>query len=230
MALLWLAADSVAVRGQVSGDPQRSLTQAEKEAGWRLLFDGRNSDKWRGFGQPAFPTNEWNVENGCLHLMPHVGGRDLVSVEKFNNFEFAWEWRIAFGGNSGLKYLINEEHGPIGPEYQVIDDLHEEDGTRGPKYVTGSVYDVVGATNVTVKPLSEFNQSRLLVQGKHVEHWLNGKMVLAYELESEALKAAIATSKFKGKDFYGVKVPGRILLQNHGAEVWFRNLKIRELP
>ena len=160
--------------------------------------------------------------------MAHVGGGDLVSVDKFTDFELAWEWRIAFGGNSGLKYLINEEHGPIGPEYQMIDDPHEEDGTRGPKYVTGSVYDVVGATNVVVKPLSEFN--RLVVRGKHVEHWLNGRMVLAYDLESDVLKAAIATSKFKGKDFFGVKVPGRILLQNHGTEVWFRNLKIRELP
>jgi hypothetical protein len=112
----------------------------------------------------------------------------------------------------------------------MIDDLHEEDGARGPKYVTGSVYDVVGATNVVVKPLSQFNQSRLMVQGKHVEHWLNGKMVLAYELESDVLKAAIANSKFKGMSFYGVKVPGRVLLQNHGAEVWFRSLKIRELP
>jgi Domain of Unknown Function (DUF1080) len=181
-------------------------------------------------GQLAFPTNTWNVENGCLHVMPHAGGGDLVSVEKFNNFELTWEWRIAFGANSGLKYLINEEHGPIGPEYQMIDDLHEEDGTRGPKYVTGSVYDVVGASNVVVKPLSEFNRSRLVVRGRHVDHWLNDGMVLTYELESNALKAAIATSKFRGKDFFGVKVPGRILLQNHGGEVWFRNLKIRELP
>jgi Domain of Unknown Function (DUF1080) len=230
MALVWLGAETLVLGGQATGDPQPFLTQSEKEAGWRLLFDGRNPDQWRGFGQPDFPAKKWNVENGCLHLMPHASGGDLVSVDRFTNFELTWEWRIAFGGNSGLKYLINEEHGPIGPEYQMIDDLHEEDGTRGPKYVTGSVYDVVGATNVVVKPLSEFNQSRLLVRGKHVEHWLNGRMVLAYELESDAVKAAIATSKFKGKDFYGVKVPGRILLQNHGAEVWFRNLRIRELP
>jgi hypothetical protein len=94
----------------------------------------------------------------------------LVSVEEFNNFELTWKWRIAFGGNSGVKYLINEERGPIGPEYQMIDDLHEEDGTKGPKYVTGSVYDVVGAANVVVKRLLEFNQSRLVVQGKHVQH------------------------------------------------------------
>ncbi len=141
-----------------------------------------------------------------------------------------WEWLISYGGNSGLKYLINEAHGPVGPEYQMIDDLHNEDGTRGPKHVTGALYDVLGVTNAVVKPLSEFNESRLLVQGRHVEHWLNGKMILSYELESDALKAAIATSKFKKRDFFGVKAPGRILLQNHGAEVWFRNLKIREMP
>jgi len=170
------------------------------------------------------------VENGCLHVTPQGGSGDLISVEKFNNFELTWEWRIAFAANSGLKYLINEEHGPIGPEYQMIDDLHEEDGKRGPKHVTGSVYDVIGASNVVVKPLSEFNQSRLVLRGKNVEHWLNGRKVLAYELGSADWKANIALSKFKGKDFYGVKVPGHILLQNHGGEVWFRNLKIRELP
>jgi hypothetical protein len=232
IGLLWLAVGAFSMLGQTGSDPQLPvcMTPSEKDAGWRLLFDGRNPDQWRGFGQPTFPTNKWNVENGCIHLMPHIGGGDLVSVDKFTSFELTWEWRIAFGGNSGVKYLINEDHGPIGPEYQMIDDLHEEDGKRGPKYVTGSVYDVVGATDVVVKPLSEFNKSRLVVEGKHVEHWLNGKMVLAYDLESDALKAAIATSRFKDKDFYGVKVPGRILLQNHGAEVWFRNLKIRELP
>ena len=232
LALLWLGAAILAGSAHAGGEQHTpiSLTQAEKDAGWRLLFDGRNRDQWRGFGQANFPTNIWNLDDYSLRVMPHVGVGDLVSVDKFNNFELTWERRIAFGGNSGLRYLINEEHDPIGPEYQMIDDFHEEDGTRGPRYVTCSVYDVVGATNVVVKPLSEFNQSRLVVQVKHVEHWLNGKMVLAYDMESDALRAAIATSKFKGKDFYGIKVPGRILLQNHGAEVWFRNLKVRELP
>jgi hypothetical protein len=232
LTLLWVGAELLTARADGTSDspPPVSLTQAETDAGWRLLFDGQNPGQWRGFGQPSFPTNRWNVASGCLHLTPHVGAGDLVSVSKFNNFELRWEWRISFGGNSGLKYLINEEHGPIGPEYQMIDDLHEEDGRRGPKYVTGSVYDVVGASNVVVKPLSEFNESRLLVEGKHVEHWLNGRLVLSYDLESDAFKAAVATSKFKAKNFYGVKVPGRLLLQNHGGEVWFRNLKIRELP
>src|SRR5258708_34781 len=155
-ALIWLGAEAPVIAGEASGDLQNplSLTQSEKDAGWRMLFDGRNPDQWRGFGQPTFPARIWNVENSCLHVMGHVGGGDLVSVAQFNDFELTWEWRISFGGNSGLKYLINEEHGPIGPEYQMIDDLHEEDGARGPKWVTGSVYDVVGATNVIVKALS----------------------------------------------------------------------------
>ena len=216
----------------LAGDPQpiASLTQAEKDAGWRLLFDGVRPDQWRGFGRTDFPTGTWDVENGCLHRTTRRGGGDLVSVQKFTNFEFAWEWRIVSGGNSGLKYLINEEHGAIGPEYQMIDDQNASDGKRGPKWITGSLYDVLPAANVVTRPLSEFNQSRLVVRDRHVEHWLNGAMVVSYELESPAFKAAVATSKFKTRDFYGVKVPGRILLQNHGAEVWFRNLKIRELP
>lgn len=231
-ALLCLRAESPLALGQGRGDAQASpaLNAGEKDADGRLLFDGRNPDQWRGFGQGGFPTNRWNAENGCLHLIPGKGGGDLVSIDKFTNFELTWEWRISFAGNSGLKYIINEEHGPVGPEYQMIDDLHAEDGTRGPKHATGSLYDVLGSSNVVVKPLPEFNQSRLVVQGQHVEHWLNGTMVVSYELGSDALKAGIASSKFKNKDFYGVKVPGRILLQNHGSEVWFRNLKIHEYP
>jgi hypothetical protein len=232
VSLLWLGPESLCPAARAAGDPSPvlSLTQSEKDAGWRLLFDGVHPDQWRGFGQTNFPAGKWNVEDGCLHLMPRVGGVDLVSAQKFDNFELAWEWRIVFGGNSGLKYLINEEHGPVGPEYQMIDDLHASDGARGSKWITASLYDVLPATNVVTKPLAEFNQSRLVVRDRHVEHWLNGTMVVSYELESAPLKAAISKSKFKTKDFYGVKVPGRILLQNHGAEVWFRNLKIRELP
>jgi hypothetical protein len=231
LALLWLGAGLTSTIGQAGDSPKApvALTQAGRDAGWRLLFDGRDPSQWRGFGHHEFPTNNWDLDNGCLHVEPHSRGGDLVSVDKFNDFELTWEWRISFGGNSGLKYLINEEHGPVGPEYQMIDDLHADDGKRGPKHVTGSLYDVIGASNVVVKPLPEFNQSRLLVRGKHVEHWLNGQMVSTYELESEPFKAAVAQSKFKTKDFFGVKVPGHILLQNHESEVWFRSLKIREI-
>jgi hypothetical protein len=232
LAAAWLCygGEALPAQGQTAANSTESLTDAERASGWRLLFDGRNPDQWRAFGQASFPTNRWLVEDGCLHLRPHASGGDLVSVQKFNNFEFSWEWRISFGGNSGVKYLINEEHGPIGPEYQMIDDAHAPDGARGPKWRTASLYDVLPVTNALLKPLSEFNQSRLVVRGKHVEHWLNGRMVLSDELESAPVKAAIAASKFKNKAFYGVKVPGHLLLQNHGSEVWFRNLKIRELP
>ena len=206
------------------------LSQAETDAGWRLLFDGRYPTAWRGLKQTGFPTKGWNIEAGCLHVAPQGGGGDVVSVAMFTNFEFAWEWRISFDGNSGVKYLIQDAHGPVGPEYQMLDDAHNVEGKKGSKWATASLYDVLGATNTVVKPLSEFNQSRILIRGKHVEHWLNGKMVLACELESDALKAGIASSKFKGSSFYGIKAPGRILLQDHGREVWFRNLKIRALP
>jgi hypothetical protein len=230
LALMWLRAPQVDAQAASSPQLPVALTEAEKNAGWRLLFDGQNPDQWRGFKQSGFPTNRWKVEDGCLHLVPHTGsGGDLVSVQKFDDFELTWEWRITFGGNSGLKYLINEENGPIGPEYQMLDDLHTDDGARGAKWVTASFYDVLPATNVVLNPLSEFNQSRLVVRGRHVEHWLNGKMTLSCELESPEFKAAVANSKFKSRAFYGVKVPGRILLQDHGGEVWFRNLRIREL-
>jgi hypothetical protein len=210
--------------------PLRGQDQAQTEQGWKWLFDGKSPTHWRGFKQPGFPAKVWTVEDNCLHVLPKGGGGDLVSVAIFDNFEFSWEWRISPGGNSGVKILINEEYGPIGPEYQMLDEVNNEEGKKGSKWSTAALYDVLGASNVVVRPLSEFNQSRILVQGRHVEHWLNGKLVLSYELESNLLKTAIATSKFKGMKFYGIKRPGRILLQEHGSEVWFRLLKIRELP
>ena len=231
-ALLWFAPGACTLRAQSGHDSgtAAALSPEEKANGWRLLFDGKDPSQWRAFSKPTFPTGRWKAEDGCLHLLPHKGsGGDLLSVDSFTDFELSWEWRISYGGNSGLKYLINEEHGAIGPEYQMIDDPHTDDGARGAKWITSSLYDVVPATNVVCKPLTEFNQSRLVVRGKHVEHWLNGQMTMTCELESEPMRAAVAASKFKNKPFFGVKVPGHILLQDHGAEVWFRNLKIRDL-
>ncbi len=205
------------------------LTQAEKEAGWQLLFDGQTTTQWHSLKRTTFPAKGWEVVDGCLHVAPKGGGGDVISRKKYNNFEFAWEWRASFDCNSGVKYLIQEERGAVGPEYQLLDDANNEEGKIA-KRATASVYDVLGASNLRLRPLADFNQSRILVQGKHVEHWLNGAKVLDYELESPEFKTAVAASKFKNTSFYGVKISGHILLQDHGHEVWFRNLKIRELP
>jgi hypothetical protein len=211
-------------------DPPNALSAAEKAAGWRLLFDGKTTQGWRGFRKEAFPAQGWSVEEGCLKHAAKGGGGDIVTVDTFEDFELRFEWRIAPGANSGVKYMIVEARGsPIGHEYQVVDDAQHADGRRGPKWQTGSFYDCLpAATNKVMHPAGQFNQSRILVHGQHVEHWLNETRTVQYELDSDALKAAVAASKFKNVSGFGTKLRGPILFQDHGDEVCFRNVKIRE--
>ncbi|MBM3890428.1 MAG: DUF1080 domain-containing protein [Verrucomicrobia bacterium] len=207
-----------------------AVSANEEAADWKPLFDGKTTAGWRGIKTAEFAAQGWVVENGVLHCLPKGGGGDIITVKKYDNFEFSWEWRIGRMGNSGVKYLILPERGAIGPEYQMLDDINHPEAKHGPKRMTAGVFDVLGAKGAAAKPVGEWNQSRIVLQGKHVEHWLNGAKVLEYELESDALKTAIAESKFNKTSFYGVKTAGHILLQDHGTETWFRNLKIRELP
>jgi len=207
------------------------LTPAQASAGWKLLFDGQTTAGWRGFKQPSFPTKGWVVEEGCLKHLPKGGGGDIVTVGQYKEFEFEADWRIGPTANSGIKYFILEERGSaIGHEYQIIDALGAEDAKLDAKQHTASFYDVLApAVPPPQRPLDEFNHTRIVVRGNHVEHWLNGVKVLAYELGSDEVRAAVAKSKFRNVSGFGTLVLGHILLQDHGGEVWFRNLRIRPL-
>lgn len=204
------------------------LTAAEKAAGWILLFDGRTPSGWRNFKKPAFPATGWVVEEGWLHCLGQGGG-DIITDAEFDNFEFAWEWRLAPGGNSGVKYFVSEKrNSPLGHEYQLIDNERNADAKlRDGRRVTGSFYDVLKPSGAVPNPPGAINHSRLVVRGNAVEHWLNGEKVLHYECGSEALQTAIADSKFKNTPGFADKVKGPLLLQDHHSEIWFRNLKIR---
>jgi hypothetical protein len=200
---------------------------------WTLLFDGKTTNGWHGFKKPGFPAKGWVVEEGCLHHLKNGGGGDIITAEQYSDFELQFEWKIGAGANSGVKYLILESRsGPIGIEYQLLDDASfaNREGKPGSKWCSGSAYDLL-PENPAAKalPVGEFNTSRIVLHGKHVEHWLNGVKSAEFELESDAFKTAIANSKFKKEPDFGKKAPGHILLQDHGGEVWFRNIKLRKL-
>jgi inosose dehydratase len=214
--------------GRAVGPPATTLA-----AGWTSLFDGKTVNGWRGYKKPDASSTRWRVENGTLTVPPKDGqdtrgARDLISSATYDQFELAFEWRISPGGNSGVKYFVLEDmESAIGHEYQVVDDDKHPDALIGPKRQTAALYDVLPASSRPVKPVGEFNESRIIVNGTHVEHWLNGARVLQYELESPALAAAVAQSKFKGVARFGRRQKGHILLQDHGDAVWYRNVRIR---
>jgi hypothetical protein len=217
--------------------PANVLSSKEKAAGWKLLFDGKTTKGWRSFKSAPFPAEHWVAKDGALEC---VGGKkvtDIVTEEEFDNFEFAWDWRITERGNSGVKYLVDEAMSPkgndgIGFEYQLLDDDKHPDAKKGKDgdRTAGSLYDLIPASKDKVlHPVGEWNESRLLVDGNHVEHWLNGVKVLSYERGSPDMKTRIAESKYKDIKGFGEGHKGRLLLQDHDSEVYFRNMKIRVL-
>lgn len=223
-SLLLLACSSL--NSQPAGPNQ--LTASEKKAGWTLLFDGKSLTGWRIFGKPDAPQQGWVVENGCLRLVPKSNPGNLVTVEQFSDYDLRWEWRVGTKGNNGIKYLVTESRPSApGPEYQMVDDAGMNEP---PKRSTASFYDVLPPReDKPLKSPGEWNHSRILIKGNRVEHWLNGKKVLKYELESPELEKAIAQSKFKTTPGFGKKIKGHIMLTDHHDEVFYRNIKILEL-
>ena len=208
-----------------------ALTAAEKADGWQLLFDGQSLAAWRGYRRDTLPDAGWEIKDGTIRTVPKAKGGELITRQKFDDFEFTWEWRVAPRGNNGVKYFVTEDR-PKSPghEYQMIDDAGYP-GKLGQNHRTADFYDVLpAAADKPVRPAGEWNSSRIVVNGARVEHWLNGKNVLTYELGSDPVKAGIETSKFKGHAGFGEKIAGHIMLTYHQDECWYRNLKIREAP
>ena len=200
---------------------------------WTPLFDGKSLSGWRGYKKPDSTETKWKVEDGMLTL-PGTGAgdtrgaRDLITEATYEQFHLRWEWKIAQGGNSGVKYFVLEDqNSAIGHEYQLIDDERHADAKIGPHRQTAAFYDVFPAADRPIKPAGEWNTSEVIVRGKHVEHILNGKKVLEYDLESPALSAAIAKSKFKDVTRFGKPQNGHILVQDHGDQVWYRKIEIQ---
>ena len=203
---------------------------AQSKGKWQVLFDGKSTDAWRGYKQQTFPTEGWTVEGGALKAA--AGGHgDIVTKETYGDFELELEWRVSPGANSGVFYRATEDEDAIywsAPEMQVLDDTKHEDG-KNPKTSAGSLYALIAPAGKTLKPVGEWNKARIVVRNNHVEHWLNGKRVVAYDLGSPALDALIKDSKFAPHAGFAKAAQGHIGLQNHGDAVWFRNIRIRRL-
>ena len=254
---------------------QNSLTAEEKKAGWKLLFDGKTMRGWKDPSKLSPPANAWTIEDGCLKAVGKPQYReDLVSVQTFADFELQFEWKMSVGGNSGLKYRIQEfvplsgddikkakkfedalngamktgkpptrasamkggesQTYVIGFEYQTIDDDKHPDARRGALYQSGSLYSMIPRIKQAAKPIGEFNQSRLVVKGNHIEHWLNGEKVIDASLDDPAIGAGLEKRWGKSSAVYQMltKQPKKkcpISLQHHNDAAWFRNIKIRAI-
>ena len=207
---------------------QNTLTAAEKAAGWRLLFDGKTTAGWRAYNADTMPSG-WQVVDGILTRVSRAA--DIITKDQFGDFELSLDWKLEPGGNSGLFYRAVEGlewiyHGA--PEYALLDDARHSDG-KNPLTSAGSVHSVYAPPRGVVKPAGEWNTSRVVAKGTHVEHWLNGQKVVEYEQGSADWAARVAASKFKAWPMYGKAMKGHIGLQEHGGRAEFRNIKIREL-
>ena len=208
---------------------QNTLTDAEKTAGWRLLFDGKTTAGWRNYGKPTI-SDGWTVQDGAL-TRTGAGG-DIITTDQFKNFELSIDWKIEIGGNSGIFYRAVEDSDEIywnAVEMQVLDDAKHPDGAHAEE-LAGAPYDLYPVARGHVHPGGEWNTARLVVNGNHVEHWLNGFKLAEYELGSPDWNSKVAASKFKPHLKFGKNPQGHIGLQDHGNVVAFRNIKIRVLP
>lgn len=205
------------------------LTCSKNE--WTVLFDGTSTNAWRGFQREDFPVNGWQIENGDLKTV--VGGDrcDIITKEKFKDFELEIEWRVSPGGNGGIFYRATEDYPAVwqsAPEMQVLDDSLHNDG-KDPRTSAGSLYALIAPMNKVLLPAGEYNKAKILVKGNHVEHWLNGVKILESELGSDELQSLISESKFKDFSGFAKAREGYIALQHHGEEVWYRNIRIKPL-
>ncbi len=227
-----------------------TLTDAERRAGWRLLFDGETFDGWRGLGYDSVPTAHWKIENGSIRKLadgqvprlpdgqPAAGG-DLMTRDTYRDFELTWDWKISRAGNSGVKYNVSEEismanapnHAALGFEYQMLDDsLHEDN--KVPSHRTAALYDLIPPNankGMALKQVGDWNRSTIVFRGNHGEHWLNGQKVVDFDLGTPLMDSLMAKSKYRDIKGFAQKRAGHIVLQDHVDEVFFRSIKIRRL-
>ena len=218
-----------------------TISEREDAEGWKLLWDGVTTDGWRGAKLENFPESGWLIEDGILKVQKgdggeSTGGGDIVTTKPYRNFHLKVDFKITSGANSGIKYFVDTElnrgeGSAIGCEFQILDDRNNVDAKLGVdgNRTLGSLYDLIPAP--ADKPFRGgfFNTAEVVVKGNQVEHWLNGKIIVEYERNTDEWNQLVQTSKYKDWPNFGNAEEGLILLQDHGHEVWFQNIKIKEL-
>ena len=229
--------DSVEQFNQIAN----TISDREAEEGWELLWNGKDSEGWRGAQLDNFPEKGWVIEEGILKVVKGSGGEstnggDIVTTRPFKNFMLKVDFKITEGANSGIKYFVDTnlnkgEGSAIGCEFQILDDRRHPDAKMGIEgnRTLGSLYDLIAAPQDKPFRNGFFNTAMVVVEGNHVEHWLNGVKIVEYERNTEAWKKLVETSKYKNWPNFGNAEEGLLLLQDHGDEVWFQNIKIKEL-
>ncbi len=234
--------DTANVTSQVNNSTAfpNTLTGQEKSEGWALLFDGQSTAGWRGYTKQKFPDKGWEVKDGTLAVLEAdpatEAGGDIVTQKQYENFDLKFDFKLTPEANSGVVYRVKEipeaQIWHSAPEYQVIDNegWTKKDPTFDMKtHRTGDNYDLHGATADYSKPVGEWNEGRIVVNNGRVEHWLNGQQTVSYDINSQEYKGLVKKSKFAPYKEYAVNKKGHIGLQDHGATVYYRNIKIKEL-
>lgn len=218
-----------------------TLTDYEKKEGWKLLFNGHNSDGWIGTNQKSFPEKGWVIKDGELTILESDGSEsltygDIVTKDQFSAFDLSFQFKLSEGANSGVKYFVTlkEENSgsAIGLEYQILDDKKHPDAKKGKNgnRTLSSLYDLITANKQYTRKSGDWNQGRIVVYpNNHVEHYLNGTKVLEYDRGSETFKNMVSESKYKDWVNFGEAKKGHILLQDHGNQVSFKSIKIKKL-
>ncbi|MRS60374.1 3-keto-disaccharide hydrolase [Larkinella terrae] len=209
-----------------------------QQKGWEVLFDGHDLTKWQNSTSDSIPYKGWKIENGTLAVTSGRVGGDIITRESFRNFELELDFNLTESANSGIKYLVNRIKNAktnatslMGIEYQIIDDFNYPEVKPEPNSTisTGAVYLLYPPRNKKLLPPGQWNKVRIVVNGKHIEHWLNGKLLASYDRMSPDFQEKVAQSKFRDYPDYAKADSGRILLQDHGNHVYFRNIRIKRL-
>jgi len=224
-----IAASAILCAAASARDGDNVLTDEEKKVGWKLLFDGKTAEGWRGWKKDKMPDG-WQVIDGALTRVK--GSGDIITVDQYENFELALDWRLAAGGNSGIMYLVQEtDHAPYetGPEYQLLDEA-KHGITRTDPTATGSCYALYPPAADAGKPIGEWNRTKIVLNHRKLEHWLNGQKIVDCEIGSADWNERVAKSKFKAWPNFAKATKGHLDLQDHGGKVEFKNVKILVLP